>query len=457
MKAKKILAMLLAALLVLTAMVGCTTAENDSTTTTEDETQTETVQATETEEAEEAESVIPSVGDDEITIEVMTWQYNDAEVEALNQTIALYNAKYPNVTVDLVTVEDYLTEYKLAFDSGEGPDVVYVDDTTQVLLERYDYLMDITEYMDTYGWADIALGGILEYQNARHEGQYFSAAQNSNPRVCWYNTNIFDELGLEVPTTLDELDAACEVIKDAGYIPFESDPTTLLWIMGELVFDYTPYEDVAKWYYLEETTDAMQEGWLKAAEKIEEWIDKGYFRDEILSLDTTNAFVMFAGGTSAMFYCSADISSYFGAYVEGFTVGAFQFPTVEAGDEKVIVSGAHSGWAVNSAIDSSKLGAALEFINMFYTEEVNAIWVSAGYFSSLDYDISDIAVDDAYRAAAAACEDTQIGFFLDNAETGLLDKMQTLNESLLLGDITPAEYVEQLNTAYEGLKVEQTD
>lgn len=457
MKAKKILAMLLAALLVLTVMVGCTPAESDATTTTEDETQTETAEAATETEAAVSESVIPAVGEDPVTIEVMTWQYNDAEIEALNQTIALYNAKYPNVTVDLVPVEDYLTEYKLAFDGGEAPDVVYVDDTTQVLLERYNYLMDITEYVDAYGWKDLALGGILEYQNARHEGQYYSAAQNSNPRVCWYNTNIFDELGLAVPTTLDELDAVCETIKNAGYIPFESDPTTLLWIMGELVFDYTPYEDVKQWYYLEDTTDAMQEGWLKAAEKIEEWIDKGYFRPEILSLDTTNAFMMFAGGTSAMFYCSGDISGYFGAYVDGFTVGAFQFPTAEAGDEKVIVSGAHSGWAVNSDIDSSKLGAALEFINMFYTEEVNAIWIRAGYFSSLDYDISDIAVDDAYRAAAGASENTQIGFFLDNAETGLLDKMLTLNQSLLLGDVTPEDYVAQLDAAYESLKAEQTN
>lgn len=452
MKSKKLLSMLLVVMFVFALMFGCTTAK-DNTVVSDEPAQ----QPVDEQPATEPESAIPAVGSDPLAIQVMTWQYSDTEVDALNQTIALYNEKYPNVTVQLVPVEDYLTEYKLAFDGGTGADVVYVDDTTQVLLERYNYLMDITKYIDAYGWKDIALGGVLEYQNARHDGQYFSAAVHSNPRVFWYNTNIFAELNLEFPETLDELDAACQVIKDAGYTPLEADPITLLWLMGELVFDYTPYEDIKQWYYLENTTDAMKQGWLKAAQKVAEWIEKGYFRPEILSMDTVTAFTMFAGGTSAMFYCSGDISSYFGAYVDSYVVGANRFPTAAAGDEKYIVSGAKSGWAINSAIDSSKLGAALEFINMFYTQEVNDIWTKAGYFSSLNFDISGVEVDDAYRAASGACEDTKIGFFLDNAETGLLDKMLTLNQSLLLGEVTPQEYADQLDAAYETLKAEQTN
>ena len=91
----------------------------------------------------------------------------------------------------------------------------------------------------------------------------------------------------------------------------------------------------------------------------------------------------------------------------------------------------------------------------FYTKEVNDIWVSAGYFSSLDFDITDAVVDDAYRAANAAVENTQIGFFLDNAATGLLDKMLTLNQALLLGEVTPEQYASQLEQDYESLKAEQ--
>ena len=37
--------------------------------------------------------------------------------------------------------------------------------------------------------------------------------------LCFYNTEIFDEAGVEVPTTYDELLDACQKIKDAGYTP----------------------------------------------------------------------------------------------------------------------------------------------------------------------------------------------------------------------------------------------
>ena len=178
MKMKRFASMLLVAVMSMMLVVGCSSGNSSAQSASTDTVAPSTM----------SDGTL-SVGDDPVTLDVMTWQYNDNEVEALNQTIELYRQKYPNVTVNLVTVQDYLTEYKLAFDANEGADVVYVDDTTQVLLERYNYLMDITTFVEDYGWKDLTRNGIMDYQNARHEGQYFSAAQNNNPRVMWYNTD----------------------------------------------------------------------------------------------------------------------------------------------------------------------------------------------------------------------------------------------------------------------------
>lgn len=389
-----------------------------------------------------------------VTLKVMTWQYADEEVAALNETIEVFNQKYPEITIDLVPVQDYQTEYKLAFDGGNGPDVVYVDDLMQLTLEQYDYLMDITTYVKENNWEAVANPGIVDYQNQRHPGVYTSVAQNNNPRVMWYNKAIFEAVGVSIPETLDELDAVCEKIKAAGYTPFEADPITMLWIMDELVTDYVPYEDVREWYYLESNSDAMKAGWLKAAQKVDEWVKKGYFRPEILSLDTTSAFVQFLGGTdSAMFYCSADISNYFGQVGATFG-GAFRFPTLNSGEVKTIVSGAHGGWAVNAAIDPDKLDAAIKFLGIFYTKEVNDIWVNHGYFSALTFDISDTTTDEFYKAAADATHNTRTGFFLDNSVPGLLETMWVLNQQLIMGEITPEQYAEKINVEYESLKAE---
>ncbi len=41
-----------------------------------------------------------------------------------------------------------------------------------------------------------------------------------SPTAYFYNKDIFEELNLEIPQTWEELFAICEVIEDAGYIPF---------------------------------------------------------------------------------------------------------------------------------------------------------------------------------------------------------------------------------------------
>ena len=43
----------------------------------------------------------------------------------------------------------------------------------------------------------------------------------------YYNKDLFKRLGIEVPTTWEELSAAAQKIKDAGYTPFANASGTL--------------------------------------------------------------------------------------------------------------------------------------------------------------------------------------------------------------------------------------
>ena len=57
------------------------------------------------------------------------------------------------------------------------------------------------------------------------------------PPSVIYNKEIFAEHGIEVPTTWDELIAACETLKAAGVTPFYAtfkEP----WTIGQGWFDY---------------------------------------------------------------------------------------------------------------------------------------------------------------------------------------------------------------------------
>ncbi len=390
---------------------------------------------------------------EEQTITVMSWHHVQARRELMDTTIGRFNEQYPNITIEHSPVEDYIQAYKLAFDSGDGPDICYVDDTTQNLLQRNGYLMDMTDIVHEMGWLDIGKTGTLEYQNIRTPGEYYSVPFLSAPRVVWYNQEILEELNIEPPTTLDEFDVALAAVKEAGYIPFEASVLTLLWHIDGVLFGTTPFEDVSKWYYLEDKTDAYLEGRKAALNKVAEWVELGYFREGVTSVDHNNLSVLFGRGETVFYVTGASASSALSE--SGLELGAIPFPRVSEDFPITLVDATDSSWAIRADLPEEKLAAAVAFINQFYTAETTQDWVEGGFITTLNYDMSAAELEANAQVALAATENSQIGYFLDNAVPGLLNSMQILNAELLLGEITGDEYDQQIDEEYEKLKAEE--
>lgn len=391
--------------------------------------------------------------DQEVAITVMSMHHTEQRRGLIDKNIALLNEKYPNITIEHNPVEDYINAMKMAFDSGDAPDIVYVDDTTQNMLERYGYLMDITDIASEMKWADVSKPLSLEYQNVRHPGIIRSAPYISGPRVVWYNKAIFTELGLEPPTTFDEFEVVLEKIKAGGYTPFEASIRTTLWHIDGCLFGEVPFEDISKWYYLEDMTDAYKEGHLAALERVASWVDKGYFRDGITSIDHNNLNVLFPRGETALYVAGASASGPLAK--AGIDVGAFPFPKKSADFPSTLVDASDSGWAIRADLPEEKLAAAVAFIDSFFTEESARLWTEGGFVSLLTYDQSDAEITPQHLAAIQATEGAQMGYFLDNAAPGLLDAMEVLNARLLLKEIDGAEYCELIDADYETLKAEE--
>lgn len=391
--------------------------------------------------------------DAKTTITVMSMHHTQQRRALMDETIAQFNEKYPNVTIEHNPVEDYIQAMKMAFDSGEAPDIVYVDDTTQNMLERNNYLYDMTEIVEQMKWADKVKPGTIEYQNLRHPGRINGVPYISGPRVVWYNKAIFDELKLTVPVTIEEFNETLKKVKDAGYIPFETSVRSMLWHIDGLVFGTVPMEDITKWYYLEETTDTYREGKLAAMRQIDEWIKNGYFREDVTAIDHNNLNVLFGRGETAFYVGGSSAASPLNE--ANLDVGAFPFPKVSAEFPSTLVDASDSAWAINAAIPDEKLGAAVAFIDQFYTQENAKTWVEGGFISLTNFDVSDADITPQHRAAQQATEGCQMGYFMDNAAPGLLNSMEILNSRLLLQEISGEQYAQLLEDEYEKLKAEE--
>ena len=121
----------------------------------------------------------------------------------------------------------------------------------------------------------------------------------------FYNKAIFREVGVEVPTTWDELEAVCDKLLEAGYTPISSNGGSgwgiTRWIMM--------YADRLAGAECHQLAARNLEGWsfrddvfLKAAQKCQEMYQKGYMGTAYNAMKTTEQYALFCSGEAAMIY-----------------------------------------------------------------------------------------------------------------------------------------------------------
>jgi len=298
----------------------------------------------------------------------------------------------------------------------------------------------------------------VEYQNLRTPGKYFSVAMLQAPVVVYYNRDIFDAIGATVPETYAELKEILQKAKDAGYIGFEIGGNNchgLMWSMNCMTFTSCPMEDVNKWYYLEETTDAFREAMLYAAIEVADWVEKGYLREDVLGIDSSLLVPIFGMGETAMMV-GGDWDQ---AMVDeaGLNVGAFCFPVVNEELPLYIVNATYSAWCIPTDATEEETDAALKFIDLSFDQACVEKWVEAGYTPTALWDASHYPMSPLKLEMMDNIAKAGMGFFMDNAAPGMLEVTEKLTQSLVAREITPEEYVDKMLAEYDVLKAIQLE
>jgi alpha-glucoside transport system substrate-binding protein len=141
------------------------------------------------------------------------------EQEGFQAVIDAFNEAYPNVTVNYDTAGDNLpTVLQTAVQGGNPPDISFiaqpgtiqgfVDDGALQPIEfaREDLVANQGESGAAIGTFNDQLYGIL-----------FKAANKS---LGWYNTQVFEDAGVEPPETYEDLGTTADTIRASGVTPF---------------------------------------------------------------------------------------------------------------------------------------------------------------------------------------------------------------------------------------------
>jgi raffinose/stachyose/melibiose transport system substrate-binding protein len=158
-------------------------------------------------------------------IQLLYWDTYDepnadraAIVEAV---IAQYEEMYPNVDIvrEVQSFENMKTLINTALASGTGPDIVLFGSGAGFMgpLVDADLLLPLDDYVEQYGWRDRIYP--WTWDSVTFDGTVFAVGHELEMIGVYYNKTIFEELGLEVPTTYEEFLAASQTALDAGYIP----------------------------------------------------------------------------------------------------------------------------------------------------------------------------------------------------------------------------------------------
>ena len=145
---------------------------------------------------------------DPVTLTFWGWTASDFESKAIQNGLDEFQAMYPYITVEYMTVPsaDYHTKLKTALASGSGPDVFYLDATQVNDFVSADLILDITDIASdfTATMTDASLQKV-SMKGADGETHVYGLDICNVGPVIFYNKDLFEAAGVDpMPTKWDE-------------------------------------------------------------------------------------------------------------------------------------------------------------------------------------------------------------------------------------------------------------
>ncbi|WP_116049392.1 extracellular solute-binding protein [Amycolatopsis palatopharyngis] len=158
-------------------------------------------------------------GGDARTGTLRVWLFDEAnrapKEAVVNEAIAEFEAAHEGVDVDVqwVAVEGRADKFSGAFnDPSNAPDVAEFGNTDVASYVETGAMADLTSDIESWEHGADLLPSVLE--TTKVDGKVYGLPWFTGVRALYYRTDVFDELGMRPPATMDELaDTAREIRK----------------------------------------------------------------------------------------------------------------------------------------------------------------------------------------------------------------------------------------------------
>lgn len=322
--------------------------------------------------AAEAAPVAEAASSGPVELNYVTWRTEDIDV--LNEMIAAFEAENPDIKVNMEITSNDLTEYyavlKARLLSGEGADV-FMDHPGPYLKELVDagYCYE----MEPELYANVT-PGVLNVGQV--DGKQYGLPETCNTFVTYYNTELFDELGIEVPTDYESLKVAAQKSKDAGYQPIaigfgEAWVADILY--EALLCDYAP-ENPNSLHDLETGDAALSDDLYKNVfGDVAKMVDDGIFQENLTGTNYESGISLFASGKATMLMDGNWTVATILDMNPDLKFGVMPIFNTAGQGQGISAAGQNMSISANTA----NLDAAKKFVEFFYSPEGEAIYCNA--------------------------------------------------------------------------------
>lgn len=394
---------------------------------------------------------------DKVTVNFFHRWPNEPKNSYINSLIDEFEAANPDIDIvsDCVLNDSYKEKIRVLVSTDALPDVffswsgVFGDNLTRSgrVLALDDVMARDSE------WSSQIVEG--QWAPFNYNGKQYGAPWSMDGKAFFYNVDVFNELGIEIPTTLNELYAVCEKLKENGYDEPISAGFSAPWAVSHylgticqrvvdpevLAKDYTGGGDFSDPAYIEA---------LNIFKKLGE-----YMTSDPCSVDhefARNAFIM---GVSPMCYMQLAEMKYM-RDDEELNYAFFNFPAVEDGKgDPGQLTGAPEGMMISATAKPEVQEAAIKFMEFVISKEgghrmiaeCGEISCVKGAWDETNCDEKQLEAIDLILAA------TEPAVWQDCAtEATIANAFMAGGQLLLTGDMTAEDVMASVQTAAAALK-----
>ncbi len=407
-----------------------------------------------------APTVAPTAAPQVVTLTFWWLGTSPGQIAAVKQALDLYTKAHPTIKVEpsFYNYDDYSKAMPAALAAGNPPDFSFADPTAPNMPNYVaaGQILPIADLLKARGWEDKVQKGTITFYDPLYGDKSYGVPLIMALRGLIYNKKILQDVGGDVPKTLDEFDSLLAKVKAKGYTPLgmgNSEKWGSDYYWQSLMMLYLADGD---WQGFVRGTMKQQPGvpWggdavRKGMAKFLEWKDKGYFNPDFASLGSDDIHKLFAQGKVFAYANGASQNASLIQDKPDFEIGFFNWPRVYP--DKPLLTLSDPGNLLVIPKDSKHPKEAADVIDWLLSPDVGKIFAENGQIPLHKVDLGSVTlpVPLIKDELAAVSDQTQLGWLSYMAPPDFPDKEGSELQKLLARQSTLDKYMAFLQKLYD--------